>query len=102
MLPSRTSEEGYLLLNGKPIAEIECTIIEEVPRIDWWGSFRVKEEYQDKLAELFLELGVSKGLEIDLASYRGQIILRQQQLSSDTGLGNILFQGTGPLMRKGQ
>ena len=69
MLPSRTSEEGYLLLNGKPIAEIECTIIEEVPRIDWWGSFRVKEEYQDKLAELFLELGVSEGLEIDLASY---------------------------------
>ena len=100
MLPSQISEDGYLLLNGEPIAEIECTIITD--GINWKGSFQAKEEYQDKLSGLLLELAVSEGLEIDLASYRGKIILQQWQLPSDTRSAKIAFRGVSPLTRKGQ
>jgi len=100
MLPSQISEDGYLLLNGEPIAKIECTITTD--GINWEGSFQAKkEEYQDKLSGLLLELAVSEGLEIDLASYRGKIILKQEQLPSDIRSAKIAFLGVSPLTRKG-
>ena len=100
MLPSQISKDGYLLLNGELIAEIGCTIITD--GINWEGSFQAKEGYQDKLFEVLLELAVGEGVEIDLASYRGKIILKQEQLSSDIRSAEIAFQGVSPLTRKGQ